>query len=47
MGPVFALIMMGIIPFFMCGMSCLGKGMKKQAIEKMGQNAKLGKYTEE
>ena len=29
MGPVFAAIMMGIIPFFLCGMSCLGKGMKK------------------
>ena len=38
---------MGYLPVYIMVICCVGNQMKKQAIEKMTQNAKLGKYTEE
>ena len=39
--------MTGYLPIYVFVIICVGGNMKKQAIEKITQNAKLGKFTEE
>ena len=46
-GYLFAFIMTGYLPIYVFVIICVGGTMKKQAIEKIMMNAKLGKFTEE
>ena len=46
-GWVFALICIAYMPVYVVAMTFLTGGIKKQTIQKMVQNAKLGSFTEE
>ena len=46
-GPLMAAIMLIVVPCVFFVFKVVGSNLRVQAIEKMMQNAKLGKYTEE